>query len=149
MKHLHKFLIVSIILLMFVSVSVAQEYPREVNWEAFSKNLVMALGSSNEGLQMSAMGMIIRYGDNLSVKDGVFDVMKIFRNHKDHRVRILAMVTLNKMGCDWAMYVLKRNIKFETDERVKKHCCNIVQSYYAQKNVQAKEDAGLYSAVEE
>lgn len=102
----------------------------EDKWEAFSKNLIRALESTNEGLQISAMRMIIRYSDNLDVKDAAFDLVRIFRNHHDQRVRRLAMVTLYHIQNDWAMYFLKRNRQFEKDKTILRQSCCIVNAYY-------------------
>ena len=131
MKNLKRSIFFLIILALVFSTVPANAQTDEVNWEAFSKNLVMALKTDNEGLQLSAMGMIIRYGDRLDVDDAVFDIVRIFRLHKNSRVRVLAMVALHKTQNDWAMYYLTRNMQFETDECVKKQCCRILNSYYA------------------
>jgi hypothetical protein len=109
----------------------AQE--RKTNWEAFGKNLVKAVATPNEGLQLAAMGMIIRYADSLDVKDAVFDIVRIFRSHKDTRVRRLVMVTLSKIKVEWTMYFLKRNRQFEKDETILKHNYSIVNEYYVEK----------------
>lgn len=102
----------------------------EDKWEAFSKNLIKAVESTNEGLQISAMRMIILYNDNLDVKDAAFDLVRIFRNHPDQRVRRLAMVTLYYIQNDWAMYFLKRNRQFEKDKAILRQSCCIVNEYY-------------------
>ncbi len=117
--------------LLFGAAANAQE--RTVNWDAFSKNLVRAIQEGNEGLQQSAMCMIIRYGDYLHVKDARFDIVRIFRSHKNPKVRQLALVTLYKIQDPWAMYFLSRNIRFEKDEAIKKLNCCIVNAYNAKK----------------
>lgn len=117
--------------LLFGAAANAQE--RTVNWDAFSKNLVRAIQHGNEGLQQSAMCMIIRYGDNLNVKDARFDIVRIFRSHKNPKVRQLALVALYKIQDPWAMYFLSRNIRFEKDEAIKKLNCCIVNAYNAKK----------------
>lgn len=126
-----------VVLLLLCNTSYGQE-PQNVNWEAFGKNLVKAIQSDNEGLQQSAMCMIIRYADYLNVKDARFDIVRIFRSHKNPRVRQLAMVTLYQMKDGWAMYFLKRNIKFEKDECILKQNCCIVNAYYAEKEAAKK-----------
>jgi hypothetical protein len=118
----------SVLVCLIVSSGFAK--PGEDKWNAFSKNLVRAIQSSNEGLQISAMSMIIRYGDSLYVKDAVFDLVKIFRNHSDQRVRRLAMVTLYKIQDGWAMYFLRRNRQFEKNQTILRQSCCIVNSYY-------------------
>lgn len=92
----------------------------EINWKAFSKNLVKALRSDNPGLQQSAMQMVIRYGNWLNVKEAEFDVMRVFRNDKDHSIRQLALTTLINMDSKWAVGFLKTQIEFEEDPIIKK-----------------------------
>lgn len=130
MKHLSKLIL---ILTVCLSVSNVNAQERKTNWEAFGKNLVKAVATPNEGLQLAAMGMIIRYADSLDVKDAVFDIVRIFRSHKDTRVRRLAMVTLSKIKVEWTMYFLKRNRQFEKDETILKHNYSIVNEYYVEK----------------
>ena len=148
MRHLHRTLGFALVLVITFSFSVANAQTQDVNWEAFSKNLVKALKSDNEGLQLSAMGMIVRYGDQLDVDEAVFDIVRVFRLHDNSRVRILAMVTLHKMQNEWAMYYLKRNMEFESDECVKKQCCRIVNTYYAnlQKQNELKTETELLAS---
>lgn len=92
---------------------------QNVDWEIFSKNLVNALQSENEGLQQSAMQLVIKYDSRLDVKDAVFDVMQVFRNHKNQKVRQLALITLTNMNSKWAMGFLKRQIQFEGNPEIR------------------------------
>ena len=132
MKRLVNFLCLAVISVCFMA-SNASAQEREVDWEAFGKNLVKAIQSNNEGLQRSAMCMIIRYADYLDVKEAKFDIVRVFRSHKNPKVRQLAMVTLYHMQDAWAMGFLKRNIKFEKNECILKQNCCIVNDYYAKK----------------
>lgn len=88
------------------------------NWDAFSKNLVMAIASGNDGLQQSAMQQIITYSDYLDVENARFDLVHLYRFHNNERVRQLAVVTLHKIGNKWAMDFLKRNLKFEDNPTI-------------------------------
>jgi hypothetical protein len=104
----------------------------QVNWQAFSDNLAVAVCSDNPGLRNSALEMIIQYADNLKFERGtIFDIVKIFRSKDDVNVRLLAMVALSKTEDSWAMDYLKRHAAFETDPRIKKICCCAVKLYYA------------------
>ncbi len=119
----------SLILLLFgiTQFSFAGDKDRlaKVNWDAFSKNLVVAIASENEGLRQSAMQHIITYCDYLDVNDCVFDLVRIYRYHKDQRMRQMAVVTLHKIGNPWSMSFLKRNLKFEDNPTIYRqivHC---------------------------
>lgn len=133
MKKLFFIWLVVLFTVSLLAATNANAQDRQVNWEAFSKNLVVALGSDNEGLQLSAMGMVIRYADQLDVKDAAWDVLKVFKTSKDRRIRRLAMVTLYHIKHDNAMYHLKRLLAFEGEEGIREHLGTIVNTYYAEK----------------
>jgi hypothetical protein len=129
----HPQYLILILLVALVSFSWSQEgiQDTEADWTAFSKNLVRALATPNEGLQISAMSMVVRYGENLDVNDAVFDVVRIFRNQKNTKIRQLALVTLHKMENKWAMDFLKRNLKFEEDEIILNQSRCVIYNYLA------------------
>jgi len=106
------------------SLLMAQE--RDVNWKAFSVNLVKALKSDNPGLQQSAMQRIIRYADKLDVDDAVYDIANIFRFDKNSRVRRLAMVTLSSINTDKSMEYLSKYLKYEEEKSIQKQACCIM-----------------------
>ncbi|NIV95503.1 hypothetical protein GWN42_22610, partial [candidate division KSB1 bacterium] len=91
------------------------------DWSAFSKNLVRAMKTPCEGLQLSAMQQIITYADNLHTDSAVFEVMRFYRNHQDDRVRVLALNTLHRMKNKWAMGFLRVLVEDEKSEVVKRH----------------------------
>lgn len=132
----HPQYLILILLIVLVSFSWSQEgiQNTEADWTAFSKNLVRALGTPNEGLQISAMSMVVRYGDNLDVNNAVFDVVRIFRNNKNPKIRQLALVTLYKMQNKWAVDFLKRNLKFEKDKNILNQSQWIVYNYLTKSN---------------
>ena len=90
-----------------------------VNWDRFSKGLKMALKSDNLGVKLSAMQLVIKYGNKVDVKDARYDVMDTFLYSKDRRVRQLALVTLSKINNTFDMGLLERQIKFEDDPVIK------------------------------
>ena len=123
----------TLVVLLAASLSFAQDQPREVNWDAFSENLVVALKSGHPGLRQSAMQHIIRYGDKLDVSEGVYYIGLIFRFNDDPQVRRLAMVALHTINTDKAISYLCQNMKYEDNPAIKKQCCCIVNNYVAQK----------------
>lgn len=109
----------------------AQE--RAINWKAVGKNLVRALASENEGLRQSAMEFFVRHSDQLDIQAAVYDVMRVYRNHKDVRVRKLALVTLYKMQNKWALEFLKIDLRFQDDKELKRMVAAIVREYEMKK----------------
>ena len=146
MKALLSIIVVAV--LMFAGTSLfAQE--KETDWDAFGKNLVKGIESGNEGVRQAAMRHIILYNQlypgKLDASDAVWDIMKIFRTHKNPQVRRLAMVALFSIGNERAIFLLKRNVKFEEDKEINKHCYSLIQNFYAQqeKKKQKKDEALL------
>ena len=105
---------------VFLSLStILADEPANVNWDQFSKGLNMALKSDNLGVKLSAMQLVIKYGNKVDVKDARYDVMDTFLYSKDRRVRQLALVTLSKINNTFDMGLLERQIKFEDDPIIK------------------------------
>ena len=83
-------------------------------WDTFSDNLEKALTCGHEGVQQGALRMIILYGDYMELKrTAVFDVVRIYRNHQDDRLRRMAVVALGKIQDPWGLDMLKRSARFE------------------------------------
>ena len=101
----------------------------EDRWQTFSDNLTKSLKSENPGVKYSAMQLIIEYSDDINVEDGVYDVMREFRNNEDQNVRKLALITLYKMKNDWAIDFLKMHHKFEENNEIKNTISSIVTAY--------------------
>ena len=98
------------------------------DWKTFSKNLVKSLKSSNEGLQKSALQQIIRHGDKLDLKDGIFEITKIYRNQNENEnFRRLALMALYKSNDGWAKDFLKRNLKYEKSKTLKEDIQALIQ----------------------
>ena len=105
-----------------------------VDWDAFNKNLAVALNHSNPGVRTSAYSLISQYasypGFHVSC-ESVYDICREFRNTKnDESVRLMAMVALYKTGDTWAMDFLKRHAEHEKDQRIKRVCCSMCQKYF-------------------
>jgi hypothetical protein len=117
----------TIIILMLLSIPMLawsgeqaiQTADEAAKWKAFSKNLVKAITSENEGLQRSAMRLIITHAENVDVNQAIFDLVHIYRYHKNEKVRQLAVVTIQRLQHNWANGFLVRNLKFEDNENIK------------------------------
>ncbi len=101
---------------------------QKADWKTFSKNLVMALNSCNEGLQVSAMQMVVKYADKVNVKKASLKLLCLYRNHKDERVRLLALVTIHATKNEWALGFVCRDLKFEKSPKIKKLMYTIIQN---------------------
>ena len=124
-------LILPLIFLVLVSLSslAFAGNNENVNWKKFSDNLTKSLKSENIGVRLSAMQLIIRYSDKIDVTDGVFDVMREFRNNDDQNIRKLALITLYKMNDNWAIEFLKMQHQYEENQDIKNKIEHIVYAY--------------------
>jgi hypothetical protein len=98
----------------------------KTNWKLFSKNLVQAIKSDNLGLKVSAMQKVIKYKEKVDVEDAALEVVRLYRRHKDDRVRQLALVTLHSMQNDWALGIVKRDYNFENNSKIKRLMAAII-----------------------
>lgn len=133
--------------LIFTVVSVNAE-ENSTNWDEFSINLVKALKSGNQGLQQSAMQHIITNSNNLDIsKEGIFEIIRVFKFVDDINMRRMAMIALHKTGDSYAMYFLLRNYPLESDKEIKKQCAQILNEYFVQKKGNGKVRLLLTAAV--
>ena len=84
-------------------------------WIQFGENLVVALKSDNDGLQLSALQRIVVYGERIDVSDARFELVRLFRDNKDERVRMTALNALSKVRDGWVADFLYRSARFESD----------------------------------
>jgi len=131
MKQLKSLALACLIGLTLTPAVFANNSPKVQKWDTFSKGIVHAMQSDNDGLRMSALQQISRYGENLEVDELVFDIVRIYRNSKDSQARILALSALSSMRNDWAMDFLKRSVRFEKDEHILALTRRVVNEYYA------------------
>jgi hypothetical protein len=100
----------------------------KTDWKAFSKNLVKALTLDNKGVKVAAMQNMITYSKYLNVEDATFDLIRIYRYNDNQKIRQLAVVALHHVGNNWAMDFLKRSIKFEENETIKRQIVDCLLS---------------------
>ncbi|MFQ5568593.1 MAG: hypothetical protein ACE5G0_02895 [Rhodothermales bacterium] len=101
-------------------------------WANFDNNLASALTSNNDGVKEGALRQIIRHGEYLDMSRlSAFDVMRIYRNHKDDDMRHLAVLALGNMNDRWAIEFLDMLSGFETSEKIQKTMDDVVKAYWA------------------
>jgi hypothetical protein len=117
------------LIIMIINATSAFATERNVNWGTVSENLVSALQSDNPGLQQSAMRLIIQHADKVNVDEAVINMMGLYRYSDNTKVRQLALVTLHKIQNQYAMDFVKRNLKYETDEKIIKLSNAMLNNY--------------------
>lgn len=94
--------------LMCICAFAGNESPK---WNLFNLNMKLAMQSSNPGVQLDALKLIIRYSDKLSDTDFFFDAAKEFNACENREIRKAALIALYKLDPDKAVafYSLQQN----------------------------------------
>ncbi len=96
-------------------------------WKAYGERIEDALASDHQGLQNSALQLIIEYSDNLDISStGVVDVMRLYRDGDTDQVRRMAVVVLGQIQSGLALDYLVRSYQFEKTSSVKKTILAVV-----------------------
>ncbi len=98
-------------------------------WKTFSDNLVEALASENDGFKAGAMRLVIQYGAQLDVDDAAFDLVRIYRDHANERMRRMAVVAIGASGNEWALDFLRRSLRFEKSPAVLHTLASVIADY--------------------
>jgi hypothetical protein len=91
-----------------------------VDWAAYSSRLVDGLKSSNSGIMQSALRLSIQYAGLVDVSPALIEVMRVYREHDDERVRHLAVVALASTGSRMALDYLQLSEDFESSPAIKR-----------------------------
>jgi hypothetical protein len=101
-------------------------------WETYARQLSGALASGHEGLQQGALRMIIQYGNYLPFeRPAVFDVVRLYRDHENPRMRRMAVVALGQMHDAWAIDFLERSARFEKELSVRHTIVSVLAAHEA------------------
>ena len=114
-----------IIFALLIFISSSSIYSQD-SMEVFSKltdedielNLLEGVKSDNLGLKVSAAYFL---GERKSQKS-VIPLMKILREDKSPEARIMAALSLFKIGDERGLFAVKQAIKFDDNDQVKKMC---------------------------
>jgi hypothetical protein len=102
------------------------------DWKAYGDNLQDALKTGHEGLQNSALRLIVAYGDQLQLgNDAVVDVMRLYREGTSDQTRRMAVVALGEIDSDLALNYLERSRDFEKSETVQRTINAVVSAHRA------------------
>ena len=115
-------------LVLFISTfTLASDNDKTKNptYDKIETNLLNGLNSDNFGLKVSSAFML---GEIKSEK-AVLPLTRMLRDSDDERARIVAAISLIKIGSERSTYVVKQGIKFNDSEKVRKMCDHL---YHAQ-----------------
>lgn len=92
-------------------------------------NLMNGVNSENQGLKMSSTYFL----GELKSDKAVIPLMKILKTEDNEESRIMAALSLLKIGDSRGIFAIKQAINFDDSERVQKMCSIFYQYYLSKK----------------
>ena len=102
--------------------------------ESLEQNLINGINSENEGLKTSAA----YYLGEMKSSKAVVPLLKMMHNEKSEGARIMAALSLLKIGDDRGIYAIKQNCKFDESTKVRKMCELFYSNYLQEQKNQKK-----------
>ena len=93
--------------------------------EACIKTLLEGLHTENRGLQAGCTYML----GELCCDRGVITLLDILHNSSSEELRILAALSLYKIGDSRGIFAIKQSIKYDESERVSRLCEKFYRAY--------------------
>jgi HEAT repeat protein len=122
----------ALVLALAFSASAFGDEPRDkkdirptLNKALVEANLLAGIQSDNFGLRTSSAMML---GDIQSGK-AVFPLMSMLKHETDERARIVAALSLYKIGDPVGIYALRQAARFDESARVRKLCALFYQEF--------------------
>lgn len=114
-----------VVLISFSSVFAANTKFTKAKNELIEKNLLVGINSENFGLKTSSAYFL---GENKSSK-AVIPLLKMLHNEESEEARILAALSLVKIGNPVGVYAVKMAAKFDNSEKVRKMCVKFYNDF--------------------
>ena len=119
MKTLIGVIVLSVLLFTnTTSAGINKSYPKANTFEAIELNRLIGLASDNEGLRISCA---FNLGEMKS-RNAVVPLIKILRESNSYEERIIAALSLIKIGDPQGAYMVGRVAKFTDDPKMKYFC---------------------------
>ncbi|NND70206.1 MAG: hypothetical protein HKN43_01370 [Rhodothermales bacterium] len=100
-------------------------------WADFNSHITRAVVSENPGVVEGGLRQVIRYGELLNLsRSCIFDIMRIYRNHDDVSMRILAIRALGNSNDRWAIEFLDMIVEWEDNPTLKKTIQGVVSDFW-------------------
>ncbi len=130
--------ILAVSLLLLGSVSIfAQEVKSNGNIQLTENsidNYLVGLNSNNLGLRISSAYFLGEY----KISEAIIPLMKMLNNEKSEEARIIAALSLVKIGTGKAVYAVKQASDFDKSERVRNLCAKFYSSFTYAENEKEK-----------
>ena len=104
-----------------------------INTDLVITNLLNGINSENQGLRVSSAYFL----GELKSDKAVIPLMKILKSDENEESRIMAALSLIKIGDLRGIYAVKQAIKYDQSERVNKLCLNFYRDYMSPKQLES------------
>ena len=105
---------------------------KKISDETVDQNYLEGVKADNLGLKISASYYL---GERKSSK-AVIPLMSILKSDKSPEARVMAALSLFKIGDERGIYAIKQAVKFDDNEWVKKMCNIFYQMYLTNKEAE-------------
>ena len=132
MKNYLYFLITFLAILLFTANLLSQPLPerkKSLDVSAISENLLNGIESCNKGLCASSVYL----AGELCCQKNVIPLLKLLHDSECEEIRILAALSLCKIGDARGIYAIKRAAIFDQSERVKRLCGLFYMAFITEK----------------
>jgi len=129
-----RFLLSALLVLVITVTSFGIVKPHPVKKNAMDRDLVITnlmngINSGNQGLRLSSSYFL----GELKSDEAVIPLMRILKSDENEEARIMAALSLVKIGDARGVFAIKQAINFDSSERVKKLCSIFYQDYTSKK----------------
>ena len=107
----------SLMIAVLIVAAASNVLAKDADWKKLSDGIRMALISDNEGVQQSALRMVIKYGKNLDIEDSVQEMIRIYRNQSDEQLRRLVLLAIYQIDEKQALQLLSEQLDRETQTK--------------------------------
>ena len=134
-----------LLLIPFLVLLTTTAQPREITnaeraaKEACFKTLLLGISSENQGVQDGCAFMLGEVG----CEKGVIPLLRILHNDKREEARILAALSLYKIGDARGIFAIKQASRFDESDRVRRLCNGFYLSYMNNKESSSAIDVAL------
>lgn len=123
-----------VLMITFSSFGIEKANPAKkntINRNLVISNLINGINSDNQGLRMSSAYFL----GEMKSDEAVIPLMKILKSDDNEESRIMAALSLIKIGDSRGVYAVKQAIKYDESERVNKLCLNFYRDYIFPKHL--------------
>lgn len=101
------------------------------DWQRYGERLAETLASDHEGLRQGALRLMVLYGKKLELRrEAIYDVVRIYRDHDNDRMRRMAVVALGSLDNAWGLDLLSRSVRFERTPTVRRTILAVLSSAF-------------------